>query len=85
MSFTFLFRMELQGVVRRLTSDPRENDQTELDCMRQVILSQFAILDHLQPKSTSAEALTDCIGLQEDRNFNDIDDDDKNSYVASKF
>jgi hypothetical protein len=43
------YRIEVQDRVRRSGSKPNENDKADMDRMRQVLISQFSILDEHNP------------------------------------
>ena len=60
-------RIEVQDRVRKSVSDVNENDQKDIDRMRQVILAQFSILDRICPTSLTAVN-------QADNNPNNLDE-----------
>lgn len=69
------FRIEVQDRVRRAASEANENDQKDIDRMRQVILAQFAILDRLCPTSQSAVTPTvHDVNNQDEMEFDNLDE-----------
>jgi hypothetical protein len=46
------FRIALQDRVSRLLKDPREDDTKEVDRLREILTTQFLVLDQLQQRAT---------------------------------
>ena len=70
-------RIEVQDRVRRAVSEANENDQRDIDRMRQVILAQFAILDRIYPSSDTADnqAVTD-LHNHDEMKFDNLDEEE---------
>lgn len=70
------YRIEVQDLIRRSSKDPNENDQRDVDKMCHVIIAQFAMLDRLQPSTTSAVQSTDTShDSREESKFDNLDDE----------
>lgn len=74
---TVFARIELQDRIRRSGSEPNENDQRDVERMRQVIISQFSILESLNSgTSHPGFVAADSNEFGDASIFDDIDNED---------
>lgn len=85
-SFTFItpstIRIEVQDRVRRAVSEANENDQRDIDRMRQVILAQFAILDQMYPTNIPAgNGAVNDLHSQDEVEFDNLDEENTRRFA----
>ena len=77
-SFTHSVRIQIQDRVRRLSTHPREEDQTQIENLRHDLVQQLAVLDGVRRQAVQEAFESDSTDMSDDAELFDSIDNDEN-------